>query len=149
MTMKATSSATSTATSTATSAALRASLAGTATVLRIADIRRDRVYQVRTKLDEDTVADYASIVRTWQGRITDARFTGQSVDDIPAPFRDPITVACIVHPTINPEGQRFGLLTDLPEGALTLVDGWHRVEACEQAGRCHLPAHRSQGTFGV
>src|SRR6185437_7810771 len=88
-------------------------------LLRITDIRRDRVYQVRAKIDEDVVADYASIVRLWQQRVIDAQMSKCSgkvlaklLDDIGPPFMDPVTVACILHPRVNPQGRPYGPLVE-------------------------------------
>jgi hypothetical protein len=91
-------------------------------ILPIRDLVRHEAFQVRTKLDPHTIARYAGILKN-----------GGSFP--------PITVARIASPEVKPKGRPLAVFDEIDEGALVLVDGYHRVEAHLAVGRNEVPAN--------
>jgi hypothetical protein len=104
--------------------------------LQTLDIREIIVhpaYQVRQKLDVGTVARYATMVRNEK--------------QLP-----PITVG-LVTPDEPGRGRPSELLRSVPEGALVLLDGFHRVEAHRAANQHSIAANvittTRKGALGI
>jgi hypothetical protein len=84
----------------------------------IASIHQDLQYQMRERVNRETVSEYVELIRDNEGKW---------------PFADPVKL-------VRVKGKRG-------EGpTLVLVDGWHRVEAMKQAGEDHVVAVIIDGT---
>lgn len=92
-----------------------------AKLLRILDLVRHQAFQVRSKLDPNTVTRYAGILKN-----------GGSFP--------PVKVARIASPGVKPKGRPLAAFDEIQDGALVLVDGYHRVEAHLAVGRREVSA---------
>ncbi len=84
----------------------------------IASIHQDPQYQMRERVNRETVSEYAELIRSNKGEW---------------PFADPVRL-------VRVKGKKGA------EPTLVLVDGWHRIEAMQQAGEDHVVAVIIDGT---
>lgn len=108
--------------------------------------RNPHLYQMRLPLkaaqdadglNEAHVLNLTMVVKSWTQARTEIEFAckdkaqrAAAFERLGPPFRDPIEVVCIQNQGV-PHGED---IDGLPVGVLAVVDGHHRVRACEVAG---------------